>query len=170
MIHKDATKGEVFPASCDTYVRCLVLEFYRFSEPFGYADFGACHAKQFAPNLLWHGLQTLPQLGLAGAVEAGFRTSQHRGFDTLVYKRSPRRPSRPPSQIRIQAKRNATREATRPIPGAGKTIDASGLAKIIDDEITLRLVQEKIPSSPRSEDSEFIRRVYLDLVGVIPAG
>jgi Protein of unknown function (DUF1549)/Protein of unknown function (DUF1553) len=66
------------------------------------------------------------------------------------------------------AKKNAARDATRPIPGAGKTVDASGLAKIIDDEITLRLVQEKIPSSPRSDDSEFIRRVYLDLVGVIP--
>jgi len=57
----------------------------------------------------------------------------------------------------------------RPTPGAGKKLDAAALAKIIDQEITLRLKEEKIPASARTEDAEFLRRVYLDLVGVIPA-
>ena len=58
---------------------------------------------------------------------------------------------------------------SRPIPAAGTTVDAAGLAKIIDEEIALRLRQEKLPASARCDDSEFIRRIYLDLNGVIPS-
>jgi Protein of unknown function (DUF1549)/Protein of unknown function (DUF1553) len=67
------------------------------------------------------------------------------------------------------AKKKAAQATTRPIPGAGKTVDAPALARIIDDEIALRLSQEKLATSPRCDDSEFIRRVYLDLTGVIPS-
>ncbi|HYV39124.1 MAG TPA: DUF1553 domain-containing protein [Gemmataceae bacterium] len=58
---------------------------------------------------------------------------------------------------------------THPVPAAGTTVNVSSLAKIIDDEIALRLKQEKIPASAKCDDSEFIRRVYLDIVGVIPS-
>jgi hypothetical protein len=57
----------------------------------------------------------------------------------------------------------------RPIPGAGTTLDAPALARLIDQEIQRRLAEEKIPSSPRTDDAEFLRRVHLDLNGVIPS-
>jgi hypothetical protein len=71
-------------------------------------------------------------------------------------------------QPKSDAKKKTAPATTRPIPGAGKTLDAAGLASIIDDEINLRLKQEKIPASEKCDDAEFIRRVYLDLTGVIP--
>src|SRR5262249_34692982 len=38
----------------------------------------------------------------------------------------------------------------------------------IDKLIAARLTAEKVPASPRADDAEFMRRVYLDLTGVIP--
>lgn len=55
-----------------------------------------------------------------------------------------------------------------PIPGAGKKLDALALARIIDQETGRRLASEKIKASPLADDAEFLRRAYLDLVGVIP--
>jgi hypothetical protein len=46
--------------------------------------------------------------------------------------------------------------------------DAVALAQFIDAEIDRRLAQAHIPPSPVSDDAEFLRRVYLDLTGVIP--
>lgn len=54
------------------------------------------------------------------------------------------------------------------IPGAGTKLDQTALAKIIDSEINKRLQADKVPASPRAGDTEFLRRVYLDIVGVIP--
>lgn len=48
------------------------------------------------------------------------------------------------------------------------TAAGEGLTQIVDRQISSRLSAEKIPASPRSSDAEFLRRVYLDLVGVIP--
>src|SRR5262245_12099630 len=59
-------------------------------------------------------------------------------------------------------------EATRPIPGAGKKLDALALAKIIDQEVNQALKSEGIKASTLAEDAEFYRRVHLDLAGVIP--
>src|SRR6185295_15656977 len=42
-------------------------------------------------------------------------------------------------------------------------------ATIIDDEVAKRLADEGYKPSGRSDDAEFLRRVYLDLVGVIPS-
>ena len=56
-----------------------------------------------------------------------------------------------------------------PIPGQGKKLDYHDLARIIDDEVAKRMAAEDLKPSPRSEDSEFLRRVYLDLTGVIPS-
>jgi len=58
--------------------------------------------------------------------------------------------------------------AARPTPGAGQKLTTAALAKIIDQEINRRLQEEKIPVSAKTEDAEFLRRVYLYLVGVIP--
>src|SRR5262249_42924540 len=56
----------------------------------------------------------------------------------------------------------------RDFPGAGTKQDAASLTRIIDQEIQRRLAEEKIPPSPPADDAEFLRRVHLDLVGVIP--
>ena len=47
-------------------------------------------------------------------------------------------------------------------------MDHTKLTKLIDQEVERRLAAEKIPASSRSDDAEFLRRVHLDLVGVIP--
>jgi hypothetical protein len=50
----------------------------------------------------------------------------------------------------------------------GQKIDAVQLTKLIDQEITKRLQADKAKSTGLCDDSEFIRRAYLDIVGVIP--
>lgn len=47
-------------------------------------------------------------------------------------------------------------------------LDAATLARLIDAHIEKRLKVEKIPTSPRTDDAEFLRRAYLDIHGVIP--
>ena len=51
---------------------------------------------------------------------------------------------------------------------AGKPLSCTELAKRIDVEIGKKLEAKKIPVSPRSDDAEFLRRVSLDVSGVIP--
>jgi len=65
-------------------------------------------------------------------------------------------------------KDKATAASLRPIPGAGQKLDAAALAKVIDGEVQRRLDAEKIKPSAKADDAEFLRRVYLDLIGVIP--
>jgi hypothetical protein len=50
----------------------------------------------------------------------------------------------------------------------GAKVDTAALTKIIDQEINKRIVAEKAKSSGLCDDAEFIRRIYLDLVGTIP--
>jgi YHS domain-containing protein len=57
----------------------------------------------------------------------------------------------------------------RPIPAASEKLDVAGLAKLIDTHIDKRLTQKKIPVSPQADDAEFLRRLHLDLHGVIPS-
>lgn len=46
--------------------------------------------------------------------------------------------------------------------------DAAVLARAIDAEVQKQLDAQKLPVSPRTSDAEFLRRVYLDIAGVIP--
>ncbi|MFN4259874.1 MAG: DUF1549 and DUF1553 domain-containing protein [Gemmataceae bacterium] len=46
--------------------------------------------------------------------------------------------------------------------------DARQVARLIDQGIQARLQEEKVSPSPLADDAEFLRRVYLDLIGVIP--
>jgi hypothetical protein len=46
--------------------------------------------------------------------------------------------------------------------------DPVAIARAIDSEIGKRLADEKVPASPRSDEAEFLRRVYLDITGRIP--
>ncbi len=50
----------------------------------------------------------------------------------------------------------------------GQKVAAAELTRLIDREINKRLQAEKAKSTGLCSDEEFIRRVYLDLVGVIP--
>ena len=44
----------------------------------------------------------------------------------------------------------------------------AALAQLIDSQITQRLRAGNIEPSPPATDAEFLRRVYLDITGVIP--
>jgi hypothetical protein len=50
----------------------------------------------------------------------------------------------------------------------GKKVEAAELTKLIDQEIAKRIKAEKATTTGLCDDSEFIRRAYLDIVGVIP--
>lgn len=52
-------------------------------------------------------------------------------------------------------------------PTMARTQDAA-LRDVIDREIKARWAKEKITPPPKAEDSTFLRRIYLDLVGMIP--
>jgi hypothetical protein len=58
----------------------------------------------------------------------------------------------------------------RPSEAAKKdaTTRARDLTARLDQRIAARLAAEKVPASPRADDAELMRRVYLDLTGVIP--
>lgn len=47
--------------------------------------------------------------------------------------------------------------------------DSKGISERIDTEIQKRLDAEKVPASPAASDAEFLRRVSLDIAGVIPS-
>src|SRR6266849_5934446 len=61
----------------------------------------------------------------------------------------------------------AARAAFASEPAALK-VDALTLSRHIDQAIAKRLETEKIKPSPVADDAEFLRRVYLDITGVIP--
>src|SRR5262249_52606249 len=69
-----------------------------------------------------------------------------------------------------RATKTAPSSITAPItvPATGTKVDAAQLAQIIDDQIQKKLDAEGMKPSPKSDDAEFLRRVYLDIVGVIP--
>lgn len=53
--------------------------------------------------------------------------------------------------------------------GASRADEATALAELIDRQIQTRLESEKLTYAPRADDAEFIRRLSLDLHGVVPA-
>jgi hypothetical protein len=63
-------------------------------------------------------------------------------------------------------------EAKKPAPIAavpnGKQ-DAVAASKLIDKYIDARLQKDGLPPSPLASDADFLRRVYLDITGVIPS-
>jgi hypothetical protein len=51
---------------------------------------------------------------------------------------------------------------------AAKKLTAAELAAELDRQVLGKLEAKKIPLSPRSDDPEFLRRVYIDIAGTIP--
>jgi hypothetical protein len=62
-------------------------------------------------------------------------------------------------------------KAAAPAPAfkpSGVKMDRAALTAFIDRKIDERLRLEKVAASPLADDAEFLRRVYLDLIGKIP--
>jgi len=68
-----------------------------------------------------------------------------------------------PTEIRVRA--TNSNPAGRP---AATRLTAAELARQIDLHVGRALEAKKIPAASPSDDSEFLRRVYLDIAGVIP--
>ncbi len=64
---------------------------------------------------------------------------------------------------------NATRSVADGVPTRSVATRESALARNIDAAIDARLRAEKVAPSPRCDDAEFVRRVYLDITGHIPS-
>ncbi len=74
-----------------------------------------------------------------------------------------------PKKADVAKKGDATQ--TPPKPAAKPVVvpkDNAALTKFIDDQIDAKLRADKVSPSMLSSDEEFVRRVYLDLTGVIP--
>ncbi len=54
-------------------------------------------------------------------------------------------------------------------PRAVKPVDPAALARVIDEHVDRKLAAEKVAASPACSDEEFVRRVYLDITGVVPS-
>jgi uncharacterized protein DUF1553/uncharacterized protein DUF1549 len=67
-----------------------------------------------------------------------------------------------PPEVPVTPK--VTRPARPPVSG----LDPLAVARQIDQQIDASLAADKIPPSPLGDDAEFLRRVYLDIAGVIP--
>lgn len=66
---------------------------------------------------------------------------------------------------------NATASITVPYqqPVAPEAFTKAPRANVIDDLVLEKLAALNIPPSPKSGDSEFVRRVYLDTIGLLPS-
>lgn len=53
-------------------------------------------------------------------------------------------------------------------PAADAKLDARGLARLIDQHVATKLKANQVTPSPLADDAEFLRRLYLDLHGVVP--
>jgi hypothetical protein len=99
------------------------------------------------PAALAAGRRPLPSLGLLGALVLGVPASalQEKDKDSL--------------------KKPAVTDPARPT-GPGR--DPRPVAAAIDEKVDRRLKESGVPVSPSASDSEFLRRVTLDLTGRIP--
>ena len=73
-------------------------------------------------------------------------------------------PSRPGRTIPKRTRRRASRAA----PAAAAASDAKALAGQIDRLLAAKWAEAKVQPARAADDAEYLRRVYLDLVGKIP--
>lgn len=70
--------------------------------------------------------------------------------------------------ILLSGKLDGAGKAPAPATATPK-LNAAGLAKFIDQQLSQRLKEEKVTASPLADDAEFLRRACLDLTGKIPS-
>jgi hypothetical protein len=107
-----------------------------------------------------------------GRVGSGLSMAAIVGFllTSLWAKYSPVSAQEAPAKAKQRVKVTPSTEKAR-LPAArppAAKIDAVALAQVIDREVQKRLQSDNVKASPKSDDAEFLRRVYLDLIGVIP--
>lgn len=78
-----------------------------------------------------------------------------------------------PPVVEKKAEGKYGKKSTGPVEQAksltnGKKVEPVALGKLIDQEVMKRLNKEGVKPVPVCDDAEFLRRVHLDLVGVIP--
>lgn len=66
------------------------------------------------------------------------------------------------------AAEKARRKSATPAVAVSVRKDPAAITRLIDEQITAKLDSAKLAPSPVCTDEEFLRRVYLDLTGVIP--
>ena len=71
-------------------------------------------------------------------------------------------PTRPDKQVS-----NLTKDVAANLPNAGSD-KAATIKNLIDQKLFSAMERDKVPHAPMSNDYEFCRRVYLDLIGRIP--
>lgn len=103
-------------------------------------------------------------LALAGVALAAIYTG---GTDAFAQKAKKKAPVKVETPAQTEAKETVAFKFPGKIVLPGKA-DHRTLAKTIDQLIDAELKEYEVTASPLCTDEEFIRRVYLDLVGVIP--
>jgi hypothetical protein len=115
--------------------------------------------------------------GIAGFTHSGVQVNQDTasisevplaGIQPAAFQPAEKTPATTKDAAKGSDKKPKAPAVVRPVPGAGTKQSIAGLASIIDKESQVRLDEEKVPVSPLADDAEFLRRVYLDLSGVIP--
>src|SRR5262245_30406282 len=61
-----------------------------------------------------------------------------------------------------------TASAAEKVAKVAAKLDAPAVARLVDQEIQAKLDTEKTPAAPLADDAEFLRRLYLDVAGVLP--
>lgn len=90
-------------------------------------------------------------------------------WDSLQAQEAPKTKAKTP----FETKKKAYAPDRKALPIAksltnGQKIEAAALTKLINQEIAKRLKTENVKSAGLCSDEEFIRRIHLDIVGVIP--
>ena len=92
-------------------------------------------------------------------------------FKKLLAEKKKAEPTKPNTAEAEKSKPETAAEpaAQQPTRPTGKPLDYKAVAALIDRQIDKQLADAKVVASPRTDDAEFVRRVYLDVTGVIPA-
>lgn len=120
--------------------------------------------------LLAPSLRVFLRLGTLSLVTALVFLSNHRTSAGDVTKdQTSKKAARKQAKMAREAERAKAASAMPPRPVVAIVpLDRDALAAKIDQLITANLDEEGIKRAPRSDDGEFLRRLYLDLWGVVP--
>jgi hypothetical protein len=121
----------------------------------------------FAQVWLVEGFKLQPQPFAAVAVQFGKPTKVKGEEKPKPEKKEIKPPDGDKKVVTPTPEPPQTKETPKPPPPVGDR-DPGPVAAAIDREIEKRLAEAKIAASPAADDAEFLRRVYLDLVGRIP--